>query len=100
MSRPEMTRYHTLCQCVTCESAPSSVAVRHDGGMDSGSVAFLREALAETGWLERVRELGLALRATRSPGGLLLVGPPDDEPWHLTAHLRDEAAFSGLPQLS
>jgi hypothetical protein len=68
--------------------------------MDSGSVAFLREALAETGWLERVRELGLALRATRSPGGLLLVGPPDDEPWHLTAHLRDEAAFSGLPQLS
>ncbi|MFC5826557.1 hypothetical protein [Nonomuraea insulae] len=68
--------------------------------MDSGSVALLRELLAETGWLERARELGLALRATRSPGGLLLVGPPDDEPWHVTAHLADEAEFSGLPQLA
>ncbi|GAA4947128.1 hypothetical protein HD597_006899 [Nonomuraea thailandensis] len=68
--------------------------------MDSGSVAFLRELLAETGWLERTRELGLALRATRSPGGLLLVGTPDDEPWHLTAHLADEARLSGLSQLT
>ncbi|YCK40690.1 hypothetical protein ACNF49_43515 [Actinomadura sp. ATCC 39365] len=68
--------------------------------MDSGSVAFLRELLATTGWLERTRELGLALRTTRSPGGLLLVGPPDDEPWHVTAHLSDEAKFSGLPQLA
>ncbi|MFD1938072.1 MULTISPECIES: hypothetical protein [Nonomuraea] len=68
--------------------------------MDAGSVAFLREVLAETGWLERTRELGMALRATRSPGGLLLVGTPDDEPWHLTAHLGDEARLAGLPQLA
>lgn len=68
--------------------------------MDSGSVEFLREVLAETGWLERTRELGLALRATRSPGGLLLVGTPDDEPWHLTAHLSDEARLADLPQLT
>ncbi|MFE3448199.1 hypothetical protein ACFXJ8_04620 [Nonomuraea sp. NPDC059194] len=68
--------------------------------MDAGSVAFLREVLAETGWLERTRELGMALRATRSPGGLLLVGTPDDEPWHLTAHLGDEARLSGMPQLA
>ncbi|MEV4894011.1 hypothetical protein ACIBHY_00695 [Nonomuraea sp. NPDC050547] len=68
--------------------------------MDSGSVAFLRELLADTGWIERTRELGMALRATRSPGGLLLVGTPDDEPWHLTAHLGDEARLSGLPQLA
>ncbi|MER6945471.1 hypothetical protein ABT294_15725 [Nonomuraea sp. NPDC000554] len=68
--------------------------------MDSGSVDFLRELLAETGWVERTRELGLALRATRSPGGLLLVGTPDDEPWHLTAHLADEARLSELPQLA
>lgn len=68
--------------------------------MDAGAVAFLREVLAESGWLERTRELGLALRATRSPGGLLLVGTPDDEPWHLTAHLGDEARLSGLPQLA
>ncbi|MGW4468908.1 hypothetical protein ACWENQ_04470 [Nonomuraea sp. NPDC004354] len=68
--------------------------------MDAGSVALLREVLAETGWLERTRELGTALRATRSPGGLLLVGTPDDEPWHLTAHLGDEARLAGLPQLA
>ncbi|MFF4614264.1 hypothetical protein [Nonomuraea jabiensis] len=68
--------------------------------MDSGSVALLRELLAETGWLERARELAVALRATRSPGGLLLVGTPDEEPWHLTAHLADEARFSGLAQLT
>ncbi|MFG1695937.1 hypothetical protein [Nonomuraea sp. NPDC049309] len=68
--------------------------------MDSGSVALLRELLAGTGWLERTRELGLALRATRSPGGLLVVGTPDDEPWHVTAHLADEARYSGLPQLT
>ncbi|GII90096.1 hypothetical protein Ssi02_03270 [Sinosporangium siamense] len=50
--------------------------------------------------MERTRELGLALRATRSPGGLLVVGTPCDEPWHLTAHLSDEARLSGLPQLT
>lgn len=68
--------------------------------MDAGSVALLREVLAETGWLDRTRELGRALRATRSPGGLLVVGTPDDEPWHLAAHLGDEARLSGLPQLA
>ncbi|NUW40120.1 hypothetical protein [Nonomuraea rhodomycinica] len=68
--------------------------------MDSGSVDFLREILAETGWVERTREFGLALRATRSPGGLLLVGTPEEEPWHLTAHLADEARLSGLAQLA
>ncbi|MCK2220554.1 hypothetical protein MF672_043145 [Actinomadura sp. ATCC 31491] len=68
--------------------------------MDSGSVALLRELLARTSWLDRARDLGHALRATRSPGGLLLIGTPDDEPWHLTAHLADEARFSGLPQLT
>ncbi|MEV4285375.1 hypothetical protein AB0K40_07690 [Nonomuraea bangladeshensis] len=68
--------------------------------MDSGSVALLRELLARTSWLDRARDLGQALRATRSPGGLLLIGTPEDEPWHLTAHLADEARFSGLPQLT
>jgi hypothetical protein len=68
--------------------------------MDAGSVAFLRDLLADTEWVSRTRELGVALRATRSPGGLLLVGTPDEEPWHLTAHLGDEARLSGLPQLA
>ncbi|MEU4831580.1 hypothetical protein [Streptosporangium sp. NPDC023615] len=68
--------------------------------MDAGSVTLLREMLASTGWVERTRELGLALRATRSPGGLMVVGTPEEEPWHLTAHLSDEARLSGLPQLA
>ncbi|MEV8630447.1 hypothetical protein AB0395_02210 [Streptosporangium sp. NPDC051023] len=68
--------------------------------MDARSVAILREILASTGWIERTRELGLALRATRSPGGLLVVGTPSEEPWHLTAHLSDEARLAGLPQLA
>lgn len=102
-----MTPKQTECQDTT-RREPPDVANRsarpgpvvHDGGMDPGSVALLRDLLAETGWIERTREFGLALRATRSPGGLLLVGTPDEEPWHLTAHLDDEARLSGLPQLT
>ncbi|GAA4043905.1 hypothetical protein GCM10022248_08110 [Nonomuraea soli] len=60
----------------------------------------LRDLLAGSGWLERTREFGLALRTTRSPGGLLLVGTPLEEPWHLTAHLTDEARYADLPQLT
>ena len=60
----------------------------------------LRALLAPTGWLERTRAFTLGLRrATRSPGGLLLVGTPDDEPWHLTAHLDEESRLSGIPEL-
>jgi hypothetical protein len=33
-------------------------------------------------------------------GGLLLVGTPRYEPWHLAAHLVDEAAWSGTPELA
>jgi hypothetical protein len=33
-------------------------------------------------------------------GGLLLVGTQEYEPWHLAAHLVDEAAWSGTPELA
>ncbi|GAA0415427.1 hypothetical protein Acor_59070 [Acrocarpospora corrugata] len=68
--------------------------------MDATAVRFLREALAATDWVARTGEFGRALRATRSPGGLLLIGTPAEEPWHLTAHLGDEARLSGLDQLA
>ncbi len=68
--------------------------------MDAASVAFLREVLSTTGWVERTRDFGLSLRSTRTPGGLLVVGTPDEEPWHLAAHLGDEARVSGLAQLA
>ena len=61
----------------------------------------LRALLAPTGWLERTRAFALGLRqATRSQGGLLLVGTPDEEPWHLTAHLDEESRMSGAPELA
>jgi hypothetical protein len=54
-----------------------------------------------SGWLEQARLLGRALRTTpRSAGGLLVVGTPEYEPWHLTAHLDDESRLSGVAQLA
>ena len=63
-------------------------------------MATLRALLAPTGWLERTRAFAQGLRrATRTQGGLLLVGTPDEEPWHLTAHLDEESRLSGIPEL-
>lgn len=62
---------------------------------------MLREALSTSGWLERAQSFARALRtSTREPGGLLLVGTPDDEPWHLAAHLDDESRFNAIPELT
>jgi hypothetical protein len=69
--------------------------------MDASQVGTLRELLSATGWPERTRDFARALRSrTRLPGGLLLFGPPGDEPWHLAAHLDDESRLSSLPELS
>jgi len=44
---------------------------------------------------------GRALRgSTRSAGGLLVVGTPAYEPWHVTAHLDEESRLSGIPELA
>jgi len=68
--------------------------------VDANQVTTLRALLAPTGWLERTRAFAQGLRkATRSQGGLLLVGTPDEEPWHLTAHLDEESRLSGIPEL-
>jgi len=62
---------------------------------------MLREVLAATGWLERTGEFGRALRMNaRTPGGLLLVGTPAEDPWHLAAHLDDESRLASLPGLA
>ncbi|MCM2579360.1 hypothetical protein [Streptomyces meridianus] len=70
--------------------------------MDAVRVALLREVLTGTEWLQATRRFAGALRTAVEPqqGGLLLVGSAEYEPWHLAAHLDDEAAWSGLPQLS
>ncbi|GAA4518556.1 hypothetical protein GCM10023191_092850 [Actinoallomurus oryzae] len=69
--------------------------------MDASQVRALRELLATTGWPERTQDFARSLRAsTRVPGGLLLFGPRDGEPWHLAAHLDDESRLCGLPEIS
>jgi hypothetical protein len=61
---------------------------------------MLREVLSATGWLEQTRQFARALRtSTRDPGGLLLLGTPQGEPWHLAAHLDDESRFNAIPEL-
>ena len=73
----------------------------HHRYVDANQVATLRALLAPTGWLERTRAFARGLRkATRTPGGLLLVGTPAEEPWHLTAHLDEESRLSGIAELA
>jgi hypothetical protein len=68
--------------------------------VDANQVTTLRALLAPTGWLDRTRAFARELRkATREPGGLLLVGTPEEEPWHLTAHLDEESRLSGVEEL-
>ncbi|MFJ4960872.1 hypothetical protein EES43_07330 [Streptomyces sp. ADI96-02] len=70
--------------------------------MDAVRVALLRDVLAGTRWPAAARGFALALRSSVVPrgGGLLLVGTRAYEPWHLAAHLSDESAWSGLPELT
>jgi len=64
-------------------------------------VLVLRELLASSGWVERTQSFARTMRrSTKEPGGLLLVGTPDVEPWHLAAHLDDESRISGVAELS
>ena len=64
--------------------------------MDLSQAQLLRDVLEGTGLLEETDEFANALRhSTRTPSGLLIAGPANDEPWHLTAHLDDEARHSG-----
>jgi hypothetical protein len=68
--------------------------------MNPAQVEALRAMLAPTGWLDRTTEFARALRKqARTPNGLLIVGTPAYEPWHMTAHLADESRFAGLPEL-
>jgi hypothetical protein len=69
--------------------------------VNAEQVAALRVLLAPSGWLEAAAEFARALRGSVcTPGGLLLVGTPEHEPWHFAAHLDDESRFAGLPELA
>ena len=69
--------------------------------MDAARVAMLRELLDGTEWIDSTAAFARSLRrSTTTPGGLLLVGTPDEEPWHFAAHLDDEARYAGVPEIS
>jgi hypothetical protein len=69
--------------------------------VDSQRARLLREVLAATGWVESTTRFASTMRrSTRAPGGLLLVGTPQEEPWHLAAHLDDESRFSGIAEIA
>ena len=69
--------------------------------MNAEQVAALRVLLAPTGWLERASAFARALRrSSRTPGGLLVIGTPELEPWHLAAHLDEESRLAGIPELT
>jgi hypothetical protein len=67
--------------------------------MNAAQVEALRALLAPTGWLERTRYFARTLRRRATAHGLLIVGTPADEPWHMTAHLANEVRLAGLPEL-
>ena len=56
--------------------------------------------LEPSGWLGSARRFAAALRtAGHEPGRLLVGGTPEEEPWHLTAHLDDAARWRDVPTL-
>jgi hypothetical protein len=56
--------------------------------------------LRNASWYGDLRALGQSLRAPRRESSkLLVVGHPEDQPWHLTAHLEMLADFRGLNEL-
>lgn len=68
--------------------------------MDVAKVVVVRDLLRSTGWVERTAGFAQTMRrSTREAGGLLIVGTPEDEPWHLTAHLDEESRRHDIPQL-
>jgi hypothetical protein len=68
--------------------------------VDLTRASLLREMLSGTELASRTSQFAHSMRRfTTRPSGLMLFGPPSDEPWHLTAHIDDEVTRAGLPDL-
>lgn len=68
--------------------------------MHAGDLARVMRQLEPGGWLAAARRFATGLRgAGHEPGRLLVVGTPDEEPWHLTAHLDDAARLQDAAAL-
>ena len=69
--------------------------------MNADEAARLRAIFEGTPFDDEVVDFAGALgTAPQEAGGLLLVGTPDEEPWHFAAHLTDEASWAGRSELS
>ena len=63
--------------------------------MNVDRVKLLKQLRSSDGWIADIRRLAGALRTTtRRDAGLLVVGPPTAEPWHLVAHLEQESRLT------
>lgn len=68
--------------------------------MRAPDLATSLRRLEPSGWVSAARQFAASLRtAGHEPGQLLVVGTPDDEPWHLAAHLDDTARWGGAEAL-
>lgn len=68
--------------------------------VDLTKATMLRELLGGTELAGRTSQFAHSLRRhTTRPSGLLLFGPAEDEPWHLTAHIDDEVVRAGISDL-
>lgn len=69
--------------------------------MNPDEVAFLHALFEGTPFDDEVVDFaGVLGTAPHDPGDLLLVGTPDEEPWHFAAHLSDEARWAGRDELA
>lgn len=69
--------------------------------MNAEETALLRALFEGTPFDDEVVDFAGALgTASHEAGGLLLVGTPEEEPWHFAAHLTDEASWAGRAELS
>jgi hypothetical protein len=68
--------------------------------VDTDRTRVLRDVLVGTEWVNRTAAFARALRsAPHGVGGLFIVGTPTFQPWHLTAHLAEEAREAGIDRL-
>lgn len=69
--------------------------------MEDARIRITRALLEGTDWVIRTRGFARTLHtAGHQAGDLLVVGTPTDEPWHMVAHLADEARLAGIPELA
>jgi hypothetical protein len=69
--------------------------------MNLGQAETLARAGRASAWFGGLAGFAGSLRrSVHAPGQLLVVGSPDAEPWHFTAHLESLAHYRDVPQLA